>query len=114
MALIVFVPSSRFKEFENDDQAFWEKVIGGSEPEVPTAVMDGSARLRASESNVIVNNEIVDSLWEEDFASLDDRHIIDDLQDRLRLLGLDPAHAAACPDGDVHVQKRRTRCSYGT
>ena len=27
-----------FKQFENDDQAFWEKVIGGEDPELPDAV----------------------------------------------------------------------------
>ena len=27
-----------FKEFENDDQAFWDRVIGGEEPDVPQAV----------------------------------------------------------------------------
>jgi DNA repair protein RadD len=38
-----------FKEFENDDQAFWDKVIGGEESEVPQNVLDGTARLRASD-----------------------------------------------------------------
>ena len=39
-----------FKQFENDDQAFWDKVIGGDEPELPTSVLDGSDRLTAKES----------------------------------------------------------------
>ncbi len=81
-----------FKDFESDDQAFWGKVIGGAEPEVPTAVSSGSTRLTAGET-VIVRDEIVDSLWEEDFTSLDDRQIVEDLRDRLKLLGLDPSHA---------------------
>lgn len=77
-----------FKEFERDDQAFWEKVIGGAEPEVPANVREGNARLRVGEGTV-VHGEIVDSLWEEDFTSAEDQQVIDDLRDRMRLLGLD-------------------------
>src|SRR5450755_760090 len=64
-----------FKEFENDDQAFWDKVIGGEEPEVPQNVLDGTARLRASD-RVVVRGEIVEYLRE-----------------RLKLLGLDASKA---------------------
>jgi len=81
-----------FKEFENDDQAFWDKVIGGEEPEVPPEVLDGSARLRATEK-VVVHGEIVDSLWEEDFTTVEDQQIVEDLRERLKLLGLDPSQA---------------------
>lgn len=77
-----------FKEFENDDKAFWDKVIGGDDPELPQAVLDGSTRLRAGDQ-VVVHNEIVDSLWEEDFTSAEDQQIVDDLRERFKLLGLD-------------------------
>jgi excisionase family DNA binding protein len=80
-----------FKDFENDDQAFWDKVIGGEEPETPTAVKEGKTRLRAGE-RIVVYDEIVDSLWEEDFTSPEDKQIIDDLRERAALLGLDPSH----------------------
>lgn len=79
-----------FKQFENDDQSFWEKVVSGEDPELPGSVRDGSSRLRASESSVVISGEIVDSLWEEDFTEMDEKHIIDDLRDRLKLYGLDP------------------------
>lgn len=82
-----------FKQFENDDQAFWEKVVGGAEPEVPTVVRDGSTRLTASENDVVVNGEIIEGLWEEDFADMDEKHIVDDLKERLTLYGLDPDKA---------------------
>jgi len=82
-----------FKEFENDDQAFWDKVIGGEEPAMPTSVRDGSTRLQASE-RVVVHSEIVDSLWEEDFTSVEDEQVIADLRERLTLYGLDPSQAA--------------------
>jgi excisionase family DNA binding protein len=81
-----------FKQFENDDQAFWDKVISGDEPEVPAAVRDGSARLTAEE-RVVVRGEIVESLWEEDFTTVEDQQIVEDLRERLKLYGLDPSRA---------------------
>jgi len=80
---------SEFKQFENDDEAFWERVIGGEEPETPAGVQEGDTRLRAGETSVVVSGEIVDSLWEEDFTSLEDQHIIAELRERMTLLGLD-------------------------
>ena len=77
-----------FKDFENDDKSFWDKVIGGDEPEPPQAVLDGTTRLRAGDL-VVVHDEIVDSLWEEDFTSHEDQQIVDDLRERFKLLGLD-------------------------
>lgn len=82
---------SEFKQFERDDEAFWEKVIGGDDPEVPAEVRAGNSRLSAAESPVVVNGEIVDSLWEEDFTSIEDQQIVDELRDRMKLLGLDPS-----------------------
>lgn len=81
-----------FKQFENDDQAFWDKVIGGEDPEVPPEVLDGTARLRATEK-VVVHGEIVKSLWEEDFTTVEDQQIVEDLRERLKLLGLNSSHA---------------------
>ena len=81
-----------FKQFENDDQAFWDKVISGDEPELPRKVLDGATRCR-SEERVVVDGEIVDSLWEEDFIQADDQYLVEDLRERFKLLGLDPTHA---------------------
>ncbi len=78
-----------FKEFENDDQAFWDKVISGAEPEVPSDVREGKARLRAGDQ-VVVHGEIVESLWEEDFTSVEDQQVVEDIRERMRLFGLDP------------------------
>ena len=39
---------------------------------------------------MVVHGEIVESLWEEDFTSVEDQQIIDDLRERFKLLGLDP------------------------
>lgn len=81
-----------FRQFENDDQAFWNKVISGDEPEVPTVVLDGSARLTAEE-RIVVHGEIVESLWEEDFTTVEDKQIVEDFRERLKLFGLDPDQA---------------------
>ena len=96
-----------FKQFENDDQAFWDKVIGGEEPEVPKNVIDGTARRRLSESEMVVDGEIVDSLWEEDFTSIEEKHVIEELRAKLKSLGLDPEQAevmvrASRADGIQH------------
>ncbi len=82
---------SEFKEFERDDEAFWKKVIDGEDPELPAQVRSGDTRLTGAETPVVVRNEIVDSLWEEDFTSIEDQQIIDELRDKMTLLGLDPS-----------------------
>ncbi len=84
---------NEFKLFENDDEAFWEKVLGGEDPEISKAVLDGTARRRVGESDIVVSGEIVDSLWEEDFTTVEDRHVIDELRAKLKALGLDPDQA---------------------
>lgn len=79
-----------FKQFEDDDEEFWERVIGGAEPEVPAEVKSGSTRLKSSES-IVVHGEVVESLWEEDFTSVEDQQVIDELREKFTLLGLDPS-----------------------
>ena len=93
-----------FKQFENDDQAFWDKVIGGDEPEVPMSVLDGSSRLTAEE-RLVVHGEIVESLWEEDFTTVEDQQIVEDFRDRLKLFGLDPNQAEG--NGQESAQRSR-------
>ena len=81
-----------FKLFESDDQKFWEEIISGKEPEPPSEVKSGEARMKLSES-AVVNYEIVDSLIEEQFTSAEQEDIVKELQERLELLGLDPEKA---------------------
>jgi excisionase family DNA binding protein len=81
-----------FKLFENDDQKFWESVIGGEEPEPPAEVISGKARMRLSEP-AFAKSEIVESLIEEDFTSAEDEDIIRELEIKLESLGLDPSEA---------------------
>ena len=64
----------------------------GDEPEVPTSVLDGSARLTAEEQ-IVVHGEIVESLWEEDFTTVEDQQIVEYFRERLKLFGLNPDQA---------------------
>jgi DNA repair protein RadD len=82
----------QFKEFENDDQAFWAQVTGGAEPEPPSAVLNGQARMKLRE-DMVVNSEIVDRVFEEEFSTAEDADIIADLEKKFESLGLDPALA---------------------
>ena len=79
----------RFKLFENDDQKFWEEVTGGKDPDPPNEVLDGSARMKLHE-DMVVQSEIVEQLFEEDFATAEDTDIQHDLEKKLEALGLDP------------------------
>ena len=79
----------RFKQFENDDQKFWEEVTGGKEPDPPKDVLDGSARMKLHE-DMVVQSEIVEQLFEEDFATAENNDIQHDLEKKLEALGLDP------------------------
>jgi excisionase family DNA binding protein len=82
----------RFKQFENDDQAFWEEVTGGGEPEPPHDVLSGKARMKLQE-DMVVNHEIVDNVFEEEFTSAEDADIVADLEQKFASLGLDPTLA---------------------
>ena len=79
----------QFKLFENDDQKFWEEVTGGEDPDPPTEVLDGSTRMKLDE-DMVVQNEIVEQLFEEDFTTAEDADIQRDLEKKLESLGLDP------------------------
>lgn len=94
----------KFKQFENDDQKFWEEVTGGSEPEPPRDVTAGETRMKLHE-DMVVNREIVDRLFEEDFSTAEDADIVEDLEKKLESLGLDP--------GLAHQVLQRSRKSGG-
>ena len=79
----------RFKLFENDDQRFWEEVTRGKDPDLPKEVLDGSTRMKLHE-NMVVQSEIVEQLFQEDFVTAEDADIQHDLEKKLEALGLDP------------------------
>lgn len=79
----------QFKLFENDDQKFWEAVTAGQDPDPPTEVLEGDARMKLHE-DMAVESEIVEQLFEEDFTTAEDADIQLDLEKKLESLGLDP------------------------
>ncbi len=79
----------QFKLFENDDQKFWEEVTGGEDPDPPKEVLEGDARMKLHE-DMVVQHEIVEQLFEEDFSTAEDADIQRDLEKKLESLGLDP------------------------
>lgn len=82
----------QFKQFENDDQKFWEMVTGGQEPEPPHEVAAGDSRMKLHE-DMVVSREIVDRLFEEEFSTAEDADIVQELEKKLESLGLDSALA---------------------
>lgn len=78
----------QFKQFENDDQKFWELVTGGKEPEPPREVIEGQARMKLHE-DMVVHREIVDRLFEEEFSTAEEADIVHELEKKLESLGLD-------------------------
>ena len=40
-----------------------------------------------------MHGEIVESLWEEDFTTVEDQQVVEDIRERLKLYGLDPDQA---------------------
>jgi len=82
----------KFKQFENDDQEFWEEVTGGNDPEPPKEVLEGRARMKLAEY-MVVNSEIVDRVFEEEFTTVEDSDIVAELERKFVSLGLDPSLA---------------------
>ncbi len=82
----------KFRQFENDDQKFWEEVTGGKDPDTPKEVLDGSARMKLRE-DMVVQHEIVEQLFEEDFSTAEEADIQRDLEKKFEALGLDPTLA---------------------
>lgn len=96
----------KFKLFENDDQAFWEEVTGGSDPEPPRDVIEGRTRMKLGE-DMVVNSEIVDRLFEEEFTTAEDSDIVEDLERKFESLGLDPALAKDVVKKSAQAQPER-------
>lgn len=101
---------TKFRQFENDDQKFWEEVTGGHEPEPPREVLTGEARMKLGES-MVVRREIVDSLFEEDFATAEDEDIRKELEKKLESLGMDPALAAGLMAKNAATGPKKARAA---
>ncbi len=77
-----------FREIEREDQQFLAGLIQGEEPEPPREVTEGRTQMKIR-PDMVVHNEVLDSLIEEDFLDADDELIFDELRRNAEAMGLD-------------------------
>lgn len=97
---------SEFRDIERDDQKFLKGLLKGEEPEPPREVLEGRTRMKLR-PDMVVQNEIVDSLLEENFLDADDELLLDELRKQAEALGLD-ADAIVSAAKDSEKAKMRT------
>jgi hypothetical protein len=79
---------SDFRDMDREDKQFFDDLISGREPDVPAEVLNGSSRMRLR-PEMIVHNEIVTSLFEQNFIDPDDETLLDELRVQAEALGFD-------------------------
>lgn len=77
-----------FREIEREDQLLLAGLIKGEEPEPPREVTEGRTQMKIR-PDMVVHNEVLDSLIEEDFLDADDELIFDELRRNAEAMGLD-------------------------
>lgn len=79
---------AEFRSTEREDNEYLQALIRGDEPEVPHEVTEGLARMKLSE-DMVVHDELLDSLIEEDFVDAMDELVFDELRQQAESMGLD-------------------------
>ena len=77
-----------FREIEREDQQFLASLIQGDEPEPPREVTEGRTQMKIR-PDMVVHNEVLDSLIEEDFLDADDELVFEELRRTAEAMGLD-------------------------
>ena len=77
-----------FREIEREDQQFLAGLIQGDEPEPPREVTEGRTQMKI-QPDMVVHNEVIDSLIEEDFLDADDELVLEELRRNAEAMGLD-------------------------
>ena len=77
-----------FREIEREDQQFLAGLIQGDEPEPPREVTEGRTQMKIR-PDMVVHNEVLDSLIEEDFLDPDDELVFEELRRNAEAMGLD-------------------------
>ena len=77
-----------FREIEREDQQFLASLIQGDEPEPPRDVTEGRTQMKIR-PDMVVHNEVLDSLIEEDFLDADDELVFEELRRNAEAMGLD-------------------------
>ena len=95
-----------FREIEKEDQQFLAGLIQGDDPEPPREVTDGRTQMKI-QPDMVVHNEVLDSLIEEDFLDSDDELVFQELRRNAEAMGLDA-------DAVVKAAKASKRASTRT
>ena len=79
---------TNFREIEREDEQFLAGLIQGDEPEPPREVTEGRTQMKIR-PDMVVHNEVLDSLIEEDFLDADDELVFEELRRNAEAMGLD-------------------------
>ena len=77
-----------FREIEREDRQYLAGLIEGDEPEPPLAVTEGRSQMNIR-PDMVVHNEVLESLIEEDFLDADDELLYEELRRSAEAMGLD-------------------------
>ena len=77
-----------FREIEREDQQFLAGLIQGDEPEPPQEVVEGLTQMKIR-PDMVVHDEVLDSLIEEDFIDAEDELVFEELRRNAEAMGLD-------------------------
>ena len=94
-----------FREIEREDQQFLAGLIRGDEPEPPREVIEGRTQMKIR-PDMVVHNEVLDSLIEEDFLDADDELVIEELCRYAEAMGLDADAIVAAAKASKHGTPR--------
>jgi len=86
------------RQLDRDDQAFFEALMSGEEPDLPESVLSGDGRQRLN-PEMAVQREIVSSFLEEGFLNPGDEALVAELLKQAELLGLDTEAVGAAVRG---------------
>jgi len=89
-----------FRDMEREDQAFFESLVQGEEPEPPDVVKEGKARMKFG-ADMVVDHELVSEFFEEDFLDTEDEVLLAELRSHAEALGFDSDQVLAA------IKKRR-------
>ena len=94
-----------FREIEREDQQFLAGLIQGDEPEPPREVTEGRTQMKIR-PDMVVHNEVLDSLIEEDFLDADDELVFEELRRNAEAMGLDADAVVTAAKASKRVSTR--------
>ena len=95
-----------FREIEREDKQFLAGLIKGDEPEPPREVTEGRTQMKIR-PDMVVHNEVLDSLIEEDFLDAEDELVFDELRRSAEAMGLDADVVVAAAKASKRASTRK-------